>query len=253
VKIDINCDMGESFGIYRLGEDEKIIRYITSANVACGFHGGDPMVMERTVLLAKMHNAAVGAHPGYPDLIGFGRRNFETSPGEIRNYVLYQVGATAAFARAADLELHHVKLHGALYNYAARNEQAAAEVIDAVKAFDPRLCIYCPAGSIFAEMIRAAGLGLVREAFADRAYAADGRLVARNIRGAVIQDPQTIAERVLRLVKTGTVASLDGGDIRLDADTLCVHGDTPGAWKIAKAVREALEGAGIRVLAVGRG
>lgn len=252
VKIDINCDMGEGFGIYGLGEDEKIIRYVTSANIACGFHGGDPMVMERTVRLAKLHKVAIGAHPGYPDLIGFGRRNIETFPGEIRNYVLYQIGATSAFAGAAGLELQHVKLHGALYNHAAQNEPAAAEVIEAVKSYDPGLCIFSPPGSMLAEMAKAAGLKVVREAFADRAYTGDGRLAPRNVSGAVIHDPRKVRERVLKLVRTGMVESLEGEDMRLDADTLCVHGDTPGAWEIARTLKEALEGAGIKVSAPGR-
>jgi len=252
VKIDINCDMGESFGIYGLGEDEKIIPYITSANIACGFHGGDPVVMEKTVRLAKSHNVAVGAHPGYPDLIGFGRRKIDTVRGEIKNYVLYQIGAIAAFAGAAGVELQHVKLHGALYNLAARDERAAAEVIEAVKSYDPDLCLFCPAGSMIVEMARGAGLKVAREAFADRAYTGDGQLAPRNVRGAVIHDPRKVRERVLKLVKTGIVVSLDGDDIELDADSLCVHGDTPDAWQIAKVVKEALETAGISISAVGR-
>jgi len=252
VRIDINCDMGESFGRYRLGEDEKIIRWITSASIACGFHGGDPMVMDKTVKLARLHNVAVGAHPGYPDLIGFGRRKMETSPGEIKNYVLYQIGAAASFARAVGLQLQHVKLHGALYNHAAQNEVAAAETIEAVQLCDPDLCVFAPAGSTFAAMAGAAGLRVAREAFADRAYTGDGRLAPRNQPGAVINDPSKVCERVLKLVKNGVVESLEGEDIRLDADSLCVHGDTPGAWEIAKAVKQALEGAGIKVLAPGR-
>lgn len=252
MKIDINCDMGESFGIYGLGEDEKIIPYITSANIACGFHGGDPVVMEKTVRLAKSHNVAVGAHPGYPDLIGFGRRKIDTVRGEIKNYVLYQIGAIAAFAGAAGVELQHVKLHGALYNLAARDERAAAEVIEAVKSYDPDLCLFCPAGSMIVEMARGAGLKVAREAFADRAYTGDGQLAPRNVRGAVIHDPRKVRERVLKLVKTGIVVSLDGDDIELDADSLCVHGDTPDAWQIAKVVKEALETAGISISAVGR-
>ena len=252
MKIDINCDMGESFGIYRIGEDENIIRHITSANIACGFHAGDPAVMAKTVQLAKSHGVAVGAHPGYPDLPGFGRRNIETSPGEIKNYVLYQIGAIAAFAAAAGVELQHVKLHGALYNHAAKNEQAAAEIIGAVKSYDPDLCLFALAGSMLVAMARAAGLRVAQEAFADRAYTGDGQLAPRKMPGAVIHDPRKVRERVLRLVKTGIMASIDGDDISLDVDTLCVHGDTPGAWQVAKIIREALDGAGIKVSAVGR-
>ncbi len=252
VKIDINCDMGEGFGTYEKGEDEKIIRYVTSANIACGFHAGDPMVIAKTVQLAKLHNVAVGAHPGYRDLISFGRRDMETSPGEIKNYVLYQLGAVEAFVKAAGLELQHVKPHGALYNHAAKNERAAAEVIEAVKAFDPDLCLFALAGSMFVEMARAAGLRVAREAFADRAYTTDGQLAPRKMSGAVIHDPRKVMERVLKLAKTGMMTSIEGDDIALDADTLCVHGDMPGAWQVARNIREGLEGAGIRVSAVGR-
>jgi UPF0271 protein len=252
VKIDINCDMGEGYGAYEKGEDGRIIRYVTSANIACGFHAGDPMVIARTVQFAKFHNVAVGAHPGYLDLIGFGRRNMETSPGEIKNYVLYQLGAVEAFVRAAGLVLQHVKPHGALYNHAAKNERAASEFIEAVKSFDPGLCLFALAGSIFVEMARAAGLRVAREAFADRAYTGDGQLAPRKLIGAVINDPRQVLERVLKLAKTGMMTSIEGDDITLDFDTLCVHGDTPGSWQIAKNIREGLEGAGIRVSAVGR-
>ncbi|MHC1725813.1 MAG: LamB/YcsF family protein [Syntrophobacteraceae bacterium] len=252
MKIDINCDMGESFGAYRIGEDEKIIHYITSANIACAFHAGDPMVLERTVALARENGVALGAHPGYPDLMGYGRRNLETFPGEIKNYVLYQIGATAAFARAAGCELQHVKPHGALYNHAARNEQAAAEVIEAVKAFDPGLVLFALAGSLCAKMAMAAGIRVAREAFPDRAYTREGQLASRKLDGAVIHDPQRVRKRVLRLVKTGKLVSIEGEEISLEADTLCVHGDTPGAWELAKTIREALEAAGITVTAFGR-
>ena len=162
MKIDINCDMGEGFGAYKIGEDEKMIRYVTSANIACGFHAGDPMVMARTLQLAKSHRVAVGAHPGYPDLLGFGRRALETSAGEIKNYVLYQIGAIAAMAGACGLELQHVKPHGALYNHAAKNERAAAEIIEAVKSFDPDLVLFVLAGSMIVEMARAEGVRLSR-------------------------------------------------------------------------------------------
>lgn len=252
MKIDINCDMGESFGTYEKGEDEKIIRFITSANIACGFHAGDPMVIAKTVQFAKLYNVAVGAHPGYRDLIGFGRRDMETSPGEIKNYVLYQLGAVEAFTRAAGLELQHIKLHGALYNHAAKNEWAAAEVIEAVKSFDSGLCLFALAGSRLVEMARAAGLRVAREAFADRAYTGDGQLAPRKLSGAVILEPRKVRERVLKLAKTGMMTTIDGDDIPLDADTLCVHGDTPGSWQIAKNIREVLEEAGIRVSPVGR-
>lgn len=252
MKIDINCDMGESFGAYRIGEDEKIIRYITSANIACAFHAGDPAVMEKTVKLARENGVAIGAHPGYPDLMGFGRRNLETFPGEIKRYVLYQVGAMAAFAAADGCRLQHVKPHGALYNYAARNEQAAAEIIEAVKAFDPGLVLFALAGSLCAEMAGASGLRVAREAFPDRAYTKEGQLAPRKLEGAVIHDPQKVHERVLKLVKTGKILSIEGEEIALEAETLCVHGDTPGAANLAGTIRETLEKAGITVTAFGR-
>ncbi len=249
VKIDINCDMGESFGAYRIGEDEKIIDYITSANIACGLHAGDPAVMAATVGLAARHDVAVGAHPGYPDIQGYGRRHIETFPGEIKNYVLYQLGALSAFARAEGIKVRHVKPHGALYNDAAGSERAASEIIEAVKAFDPDLIIFALSGSLFSEMAAAAGIKVANEAFPDRAYTRDGRLVSRNIEGAVIHDIRQVRERVLSLARTGKLTSIDGDEITLHADTLCVHGDTPGAWEIAREIRLSLEMAGITVTA----
>lgn len=249
MRIDINCDMGESFGVYRIGEDEKIIRYVTSANIACGFHAGDSAVMARTVELARERGAAVGAHPGYPDLSGFGRRHIETLPGEIRNLVLYQIGAVSAFARAAGLRLRHVKPHGALYNDAAGSDRAASEIIEAVKAFDPNLVLFALSGSVWAEMAAAAGLKVAHEAFPDRSYTRDGLLVPRKTEGAVIHDRRQVRERVLKLVQTGKLTSIEGDEITLQADTLCVHGDTPGAWEIAREIRLSLEKAGITVTA----
>jgi 5-oxoprolinase (ATP-hydrolysing) subunit A len=252
MKIDINCDMGESYGAYTIGEDEKIIRFITSANVACGFHAGDPMVLAKTIELAKSHGVAVGAHPGYPDLVGYGRRNLETFPCEIKNCVLYQIGAVSAFTRANGISLQHVKPHGALYNFAAKDERAASEVIAAVKAFDPGLILFALAGSLCAEMARAAGLHVAAEAFPDRAYLSDGQLAPRKMAGAVIHDPQAVKERVLKLVRTGKLTSIEGKEISLQADTLCVHGDTPGAWGLAKTIRESLEADGAKVVAAGK-
>lgn len=251
MRIDLNSDMGESFGSYKMGEDERIISFLTSANIACGYHAGEPMVMAQTVALAKRHGVAVGAHPGYPDLPGFGRRNLETFPGEIRNYVLYQVGALAAFAGAAGLKLQHVKPHGALYNFAAVNERAAGELIEAVKAYDPELILVALAGSLCAEMAVAAGLRVAREGFPDRAYLGSGQLAPRSLAGAVIQDPNAVKERVMKVVRTGRITSIDGKEISLQMDTLCIHGDTPGAGLLAQVVRDALEGSGIRIAAMG--
>ncbi len=251
MRMDINCDMGESFGSYRIGDDEKIISYVTSANIACGYHAGDPGVMAKTVELAKQHQVAVGAHPGYPDLMGYGRRSMETFPGEITNYVLYQIGALSAFARAAGLDLQHVKPHGALYNQAAREERVAQEVIHAVQAYNPELILFVLAGSLCEEMAISAGLRVAREAFPDRAYLSSGQLAPRSMPGAVLHDPEIVRERVVKLATTGMLTSIEGKEMRFKADTLCIHGDTPGAWKLADGIRSALEENGIQILPVG--
>jgi UPF0271 protein len=251
--IDINCDMGESFGAYKIGEDEKIIAYITSANIACGFHAGDPLVMEKTVKLAKDHGVGVGAHPGFPDLLGYGRRMMETSPGEVKQYVLYQVGALAAFCRANRMALQHIKPHGALYNLAARDEKTAAEVIAAVQAYDPELILMVLAGSRLAEMAEKAGLKVAREVFPDRAYQSDGCLAPRSLPGSVVHDPEQVRRRVVKLITEGAMTSIDGREVPLRADTLCIHGDTPGAWELARTIREALDQAGISVQPLSRG
>jgi UPF0271 protein len=251
MRIDLNCDMGESFGAWRLGEDEKIMPHITSANIACGYHAGDPLVMASTVELARRHRVAVGAHPGFPDLLGFGRRNLETFPGEIKNYLLYQIGALAAFAKVSAVRLQHVKPHGALYHLAARDERAAREVIDAVRAYDPGLILVAPAASLLAQMAAADALPVALEAFPDRAYLSDGRLAPRSTKGAVIHDPDEVCRRVLKFVKAGRLAAMDGTEVELKAHTLCIHSDTPGACKLARAVRQALDEAGISVVPVG--
>jgi UPF0271 protein len=250
MRIDINCDMGESFGPYRMGEDELIIRHITSANVACGFHAGDPMVMARTVELAREHGVAVGAHPGYADLIGFGRRNLETAPGQIKHDLLYQMGALSAFTRAIGADFQHIKPHGALYNLAARDERAAGEVIDAVLSFDPELLLFVLAGSLLEEMARARGLRVAREIFPDRAYLSSGQLAPRTMAGAVIHEIDAVCSRLLKLFDSGRMECMDGGEIPLQVDTLCVHGDTPGAWRIAASIRRLLEEHGHEVVPV---
>lgn len=251
MRMDINCDMGESFGRYTLGEDESMMGFATSVSIACGWHAGDPEVMAKTVRLAARHSIAVGAHPGYPDLLGFGRRKMETFPGEIKNYVLYQVGALYGFLREHKLRLQHVKPHGALYNLAAKDEETASEIISAVKAFNPELILVAPAGSIFAEMAVSAGLAVAREAFIDRAYLADGQLAPRSMEGAVIHDPDSIRKRVLSLARSGRLPTIEGGQIELEASTICIHGDTPGAWRLAQTVRKTLEEAGVEVSPMG--
>lgn len=248
MRIDINCDMGESFGAYTIGEDEKVIPYITSANIACGCHAGDPMVMAITMELAKKHRVAVGAHPGYPDLLGFGRRNLETLPGEIKNYLLFQIGALMAFARVNGLTLQHVKPHGALYNLAARDEKAAQEVIEAVRSLDSELILVMLSGSLGAKMAAASGLKVAQEVFPDRAYLKDGRLAPRTMAGAVIHDPELVKKRIIKLMATGMMTSIEGKEFTLKADTLCIHGDTPGAWKVARVIHEELKKSGIKIV-----
>jgi len=209
------------------------------------------MIMERTLELAKKYGVGLGAHPGYPDLLGYGRRNLETFPGEIRNYILYQIGALDAFARAASVKLQHVKPHGAMYNLAARDERAAGEVIAAVKIFDPELILLALAGSLCAQMAADAGLRIAREVFPDRAYLSNGQLAPRSMASAVIHDPETVKARVLKLVKTGQMTSIDGHEIALEMDTLCVHGDNPEASQLVNTIRETLESSGIHVVPMG--
>jgi UPF0271 protein len=251
MSIDINCDMGESFGAWHMGEDDAAIQHITSANIACGWHAGDPMVMSRTVKLAKLHGVAVGAHPGYPDLLGFGRRQMGTFPGEIKQYMLYQIGALFAVAAAAGVKLQHVKPHGALYNLVAKDEQAASEVIEAVRTFNPELILVTLAGSLCADMATSAGIRVAREIFPDRAYLADGQLAPRTMAGAVIHDPTAVGERVVKLLHSGKMLSIEGEEISLHGDTMCVHGDNPDAWRLAKTIRNLLETSKIEVTAMG--
>ena len=240
VRIDLNADVGESFGAWSIGEDESLIPWVSSVNVAAGLHAGDPTTIARTIELAIRHGAAIGAHPGYPDLAGFGRRPMALAPDEIEASVLYQVGAVAAFARAAGVELRHVKAHGALYNRAARDEPAAAAIARAVARFDRSLVLVGLAGSVQVAAGRAAGLSVAEEAFADRAYEPDGSLRSRDLPGAVIEDPDAAAAQALAIVRGSVIAS-DGSPLAVRADTICVHGDLPGAAARARAVREALD------------
>ncbi|MZP29126.1 5-oxoprolinase subunit PxpA [Heliobacterium undosum] len=249
MRIDLNCDIGESYGAYRIGCDDEMIAIASSVNIACGFHGGDPDVMAVTVERALQSGAAIGAHPGFPDLAGFGRREMRLQPSEVTNLIIYQIGALQAFVQAAGGRLHHVKPHGALYNMAAVDDELAAAVALAVKRVDPKLVLYALTGSRLVETARRLGLTVAREAFVDRAYRADGTLAPRNLSGAVITDPVTAGARAVTMVKTGCIPSIDGDPIRIDADTLCLHGDNPAAAAIAKAVRASLETAGIAVKA----
>ncbi len=245
--VDLNTDLGESFGRYTLGMDGRILPVISSANIACGFHASDPVVMEKTVLLAKQAGAAVGAHPGYPDLMGFGRRNMAVSPAEARAYILYQLGALDAFLRPLGMKMQHVKPHGAFYNMAAVDYTLAKAVCEAVRDFDPGLVLLGLSGS---KLIRAAedtGLEACSEVFADRAYGEDGTLVPRNRPGAVITDEQEAIRRVVRMVTEGKVTAVTGKDVSIRADSVCVHGDGEKAVLFAQSIRKALEENGIRV------
>ncbi len=244
--------MGESFGTYSLGQDAEVMPGITSANIACGFHAGDPAVMRATMRLAREHGVAVGAHPGLPDLIGFGRREMQVSPDEVEGFVLYQVGALAAVAHAEGVRLQHVKPHGALYNMAARDVSLSDAIARAVHAFDPSLVLFGLAGSPMLEAGKAAGLRVASEVFADRGYERDGSLASRRKPGAVIHDPDRVAARAVQMVREGTVVAMSGEQIQISADTICVHGDTPGAASLARRIRAALEGAGVIVKAVGQ-
>ena len=246
-KIDLNCDVGESFGAYKLGFDEEIIRHVSSANIACGFHAGDPVVMQQTIKLAKTYGVKVGAHPGYPDLLGFGRRNMAVAPAEVKCYLVYQIGALQAFARVEGLELQHVKPHGAFYNMAVENLELAQAIAEAVRSLDEGLILVALAGSAWVDIAKEQGLRVAAEAFADRAYAADGSLVPRSQPGAVLEDKKTVAERVIRMIEEGQVRAITGEDITIKADTICLHGDTPGALELAIHLRGALQDRAIRI------
>ncbi len=250
--IDLNSDLGEAFGAHRIGFDEELFDLISSANVACGFHGGDPRVMERTVAACVARGIGIGAHPGFPDLAGFGRREIAATPDEIRTDTLYQLGALDAFCRAAGVQMQHVKAHGALYNRAVKDAAAAEAIAAAVRAHDPGLVMLAPPGSQLFASAEAAGLPTAREGFVDRAYNADGTLVNRRLPGAVITDPAAAAERALRLVVEATLTAIDGTELPLTVDSLCIHSDTPGAVAIARAVRDRFADAGIAIRPFGR-
>ena len=251
-KIDLNSDVGESFGNYKLGLDEELIPLISSANIACGFHAGDPTVMRDTIDIAKKNGVAIGAHPGFPDLIGFGRRNLDASQTEIRDYVTYQIGALQAFAAAAGMTLQHVKPHGALYNMAVKDTAIWDAVAEAIAAVDARLILYVLAG-MDCENLKAIGdkhgLRIAFEFFGDRAYNPDGSLVSRKEPGAVIHDGDIVAEKIVKMVKEGRVVCIDGTEIDMTADTICVHGDNPAALSLVQKIRTTLQASGVEIAA----
>ena len=247
-RVDLNCDLGESFGAYVMGMDDKVIPHITSANVACGYHASDPVVMEKTIALCRANSVAVGAHPGFPDLMGFGRRDMRLSPAEAKAYMLYQMGALSAFCRAAGVKLCHVKPHGALYNMAAKDAALAKAICQAIKEFDSSLVLLALAGS---EMVRAAqemGLPSAQEVFADRGYEEDGSLVARSKPGAMITDEEEAIARVVRMVTESKVRAITGKDVPVKADSVCIHGDGEHALQFAQRIREALISANVQLV-----
>ncbi|MFB2582044.1 LamB/YcsF family protein [Herbiconiux sp. P15] len=245
--IDLNADLGESFGAWRLGDDRALLEIVTSANIACGFHAGDPTTLLETTRLAAARRIGIGAQVSYPDLRGFGRRDLDLPAADLLADVVYQIGALQGIATAAGTRVLHVKPHGALYNRVVHDEVQAAAVVDAVIAIDPSLAIVGLPDSEIGRLAEAEGLRFVPEAFADRAYRADGTLVPRTEPGAVLHDPVEIAERMRRLADEGVVTAIDGTDIALSAETICVHGDTPDAVGIARAVRAELEAAGLTI------
>ena len=249
-QVDLNCDLGESFGAYTIGLDDQVIPHVTSVNIACGAHAGDPSVMRNTVRCAHAAGVAIGAHPGYPDLMGFGRRALAMSPNDVYASILYQVGALAAFAKAEGAQLHHVKPHGALYNAAAKDATLAQASAQAVKDFDDQLILVGLAGSESITAAQNVGLRTASEFFADRAYQENGALVPRTQANAVITDKQKAIERTLRAVKEGVVESENGTVIPIAADTICIHGDNPAAVAFAAEIHAALEAAGVTVCAL---
>jgi len=251
MRIDINSDVGESFGAYTIGHDAGLMTAITSANVAAGFHGGDPSVLRATIRIAIAGGVAVGAHPGFPDLVGFGRREINATPKEVEDLVLYQVSAVAGVARAEGVSLQHVKPHGALFNMAVRNRELADAIARGIAAFDANLILFGLPGSEILAAGRAAGLRVAAEVFADRAYEPDGSLASRRKPGSVIHDPDAVVARAVRMVKDRSVVAIDGSIVRLDADTICVHGDTPGSDVLATKIRSGFEAAGVTVKAIG--
>lgn len=244
-RVDLNSDLGESFGRYTLGMDERVIPLITSANIACGYHASDPVVMAKTVSLAKEAGIRVGAHPGFPDLMGFGRRNMAVTSQEARAYVLYQLGALEGFCRSAGLKLQHVKPHGALYNMAAKDYELARGICQAIAEFDKELIVLALSGGQLAHAAQEMGLRTALEVFADRAYEEDGTLVGRGKPGAMITDEEEAIARVIRMIKDQTVRAITGKDIAIRVDSICVHGDGEKALAFVERIRQAFGEAGI--------
>lgn len=247
MRIDVNSDMGEAFGAWQMGDDGALLRSVSSANIACGFHAGDPRVMLRTVELCAEQGVAVGAHPGFPDLVGFGRRNLAITPDELRTDVIYQIGAMQAICRAVGVPLHHVKPHGAMYTMAAADYEMSEAIVSAIRATMDDPMIYAQPGSETARAAEDAGIAVAYEIFADRAYLANGQLAPRSMPGAVLTDAGKISERALRMIRGDAIRTIDGGSITMKCDTICVHGDSPAAVTIAKSLTESLKSAGFTI------
>ncbi|MEK4666145.1 5-oxoprolinase subunit PxpA [Niallia sp. FSL R7-0271] len=246
-KVDLNCDLGESFGAYKIGMDEEILRFVTSANIACGFHAGDPSVMRNTVKLALNNNVKIGAHPGLPDLAGFGRRNMNISPQEAHDIVIYQIGALSGFVKAEGAKMQHVKPHGALYNMAAKNSLLATAIAEAVYKVDPELILFGLAGSELVTAGERIGLQTANEVFADRTYDSGGTLTPRTEPDALIHDKNQAVGQVVRMVKEGKVTTRQGAEISVKADTICIHGDGSEALTFAQQIKETLEKSRIEI------
>ncbi|EIJ82216.1 LamB/YcsF family protein [Bacillus methanolicus PB1] len=249
--VDLNCDLGESFGAYKIGQDEEILHYITSANIACGFHAGDPSTMRKTVRLALEKNVGIGAHPGLQDLAGFGRRNMDISPQEAYDLVVYQIGALYAFVKSEGGKLQHVKPHGALYNMAAKSAPLSEAIAEAVYNVDPELIIFGLAGGELVKAGKKIGLRTASEVFSDRTYQKDGSLTPRRELNALIKNHEIAVNQVIRMVKEGKVQSLQGTDVSIQADTICIHGDGENAIDFAKYISTALKKADIKVAKIG--
>lgn len=246
-KVDLNSDLGESFGAYTIGLDEAVIAHISSANVACGYHAGDPLVMDKTVAAAKAAGVAVGAHPGFPDQMGFGRRNMVCSPKEVKAYIQYQLGALMAFTQAHGIKLQHCKPHGALYNMAGKDMDLAMAIAEGIYSVDKDVILLGLAGSKMLQAGRQVGLCVASEVFADRAYQADGSLVPRSQPGAVIHDPDQAIARTIRMVTQGTVTAITGEEVPIEAHSICVHGDNPSAVEFVQKIRVRLEAEGVTI------
>lgn len=248
-KVDINCDMGESFGLYTQGNDEEMMKYITSANIACGFHAGDPHVMRQTIELAKKYDVGIGVHPGFPDLLGFGRRALACTPAEIKDFITYQMGALREFANAYDVKIQHCKPHGALFMQAMEDKQVARAILEAIQVVDPETIVFAVNNSEMLEEANKMGIPVAKEGYADREHTADGSLILTR-QSAPIEDYDKMADRVVRMVKEQKVLTYDGEEAAIEAQTICIHGDTPGAPYLAKAIVDALLKESVEILPI---